>query len=90
MNRCTLTIDNQSITFAVEDIASIESALLDAARKPGEQTFRRLGPSRVSAKIELNVSSASNGAQHTANGLPAGALIFNQTSADTSVILTDC
>lgn len=90
MNRCTLTIDNQSITFAVEDLASIESALLDAARNPGEQTFCRLGTSRVGAKIELNVSGTASGAQHTATGLPGGALTFNQASADTPVILTDC
>ncbi|WP_027602810.1 MULTISPECIES: hypothetical protein [Pseudomonas] len=89
MNRCTLTIDNQSITFAVEDIASIESALLDAARKPGELTFRSLGPSRVGAKIELNVSGTANGAQHTGGGLPGGALTFSQTT-DAPVILTDC
>lgn len=89
MNRCTLTIDNRSITFAVEDIASIESALLDAARRPGEQTFRRLGPSHVGAKIELNVSSATDGARHTAGGLPGDALTFSQTT-DAPEILTDC
>lgn len=88
MNRCTLTIDNQSITFAVEDIASIESALLDAARKPGELTFRSLGPSRVGAKIELNVSGTANGTRHT-SGLPGDALTFSQTTA-APAILTDC
>lgn len=89
MNRCTLTIDNQTLTFAVEDIASIEAVLIDAARKPGQQTFRTLGPNRVGAKIELNVSGTTNGARHTASGLPGDALTFRQTTA-APAILTDC
>ncbi|MXS19275.1 hypothetical protein [Pseudomonas oryzihabitans] len=89
MNRCTLTIDNQTLTFAVEDIASIEAALIEAARKPGQQTFRALGPNRVGAKIELNVSGTTNSARHTTSGLPGDALTFSQTSA-VPVILTDC
>lgn len=89
MNRCTLTIDNQTITFAVEDIASIETALLEAARTPGQETFRHLGPSRVGAKIEMNVTSAGTGARLITGGLPGDALTFSQTT-DAPAILTDC
>jgi len=51
MNTFTLTIGKQSISFSVDELASMQAVLFDAARKPGQEAFRAIGAQRITATL---------------------------------------
>ena len=85
MTTITLSVDGQSIRFSLDDLRSLETVLLNAARRPGQEAFCATASGRMTAILELN--TAKSGMTSTAS--PSGQHHFNESGSG-AIQLTDC
>lgn len=83
MSKITLTVDGQSVCFSLEDLRNLETVVLEAARRPGQEAFCATASGPMTAIIELSAgrSSVSRTAQ------PNGKHHFGE-SGDSAIQLT--
>ncbi|TFB41442.1 hypothetical protein [Pseudomonas sp. F01002] len=80
MTAITLSVDGQSIRFALNDLSKLEAVLLNAARRPGKEAFCSTASGRMTAVLELNApkpgmaSTAGSSGQHHFSKSGSGAI----------------
>lgn len=85
MSIITLSLNGQSIRFALDDLAGIETVLSKAARRPGQKAFHATSSGRIEALIELAPGQAGK----LTNSGRKGEHFF-AAKPDSQVVLTDC
>lgn len=84
MSKITLSVDGQSVCFSLEDLRSLETVVLEAARRPGQEAFCATASGQLTAIIEL--SAGRSGVSRTTN--PSGQYHFSE-SGDSAFQLTN-
>lgn len=85
MTAITLSVDGQSIRFSLDDLPSLETVLLNATRRPGQEAFCATISGRMTALLEVN--TAKSGMTSTTH--PSGQHHFNESGRG-AIQLTDC
>lgn len=84
MSKITLSVDGKSVCFSLEDMRNLETVVLEAARRPGQEAFCATASGPMTAIIEL--SAGRSGVSRTAP--PSGQHHFGE-SGDSAIQLTN-
>lgn len=84
MSKITFSVDGKSVCFSLEDLRNLETVVLEAARRPGQEAFCATASGPMTAIIEL--SAGRSGVSRTAH--PSGPHYFGE-GGDSAIQLTN-